>query len=75
MFIDDSPDMPYQFYMIGEYYRLQECEDAEALSDISNFYLKMTETIEQEKLRVGLSDMGARYDSVTLDVWSEGETW
>ncbi len=68
VFLADSPDMPYQFYMIGEYYRLQEGEDAEVLLDVHNFYMKMTEAIEHERLQVGLYNLGEKYDNVALDV-------
>ena len=67
-FIHDSPDLAYQFYMIGEYYRLKEGDEAGVLSDITNFYLKMTEAIEQEKLVVSQYEMSRPYESAGLDV-------
>ena len=66
--MDDSSDIAYQFYIIGEYYQLQGSEDSEAFSDITTFFNKMMEAIGKSRIKVPLIDIEKEYDCAELDV-------
>jgi hypothetical protein len=45
VFLQDSPDVVYEFAMICEYYRLENGSHSEAFNDITQFYHLMTDAL------------------------------
>ena len=68
--MEDSPDLLYKFYMIGEYYRLNEDDEyAAAITDIMNFNLKMVDAIQTSKAKVNEYNMDEAYSLTAVEVF------
>jgi len=66
--IEGAEEIEYQFYIIGQYYILQEIPQSSTLKEILRIYLEIAQAIAMDKLVIPVYNLRATYNSLALTV-------
>eukprot|EP00831_Metopus_contortus_P070801 TRINITY_DN6476_c0_g1_i1.p1 TRINITY_DN6476_c0_g1~~TRINITY_DN6476_c0_g1_i1.p1 ORF type:complete len:167 (-),score=22.75 TRINITY_DN6476_c0_g1_i1:1-501(-) len=66
VFMDPSPDLVYQFNLLGEHYRLSGNEDGKIIQNIQEFYEELLEIIQKQKVVIPHINFERKYDTFEI---------